>query len=159
MRENEVSVKFYVTITSVYESIIWLLISFALFYWSMGLGYLILLMTSLICILLINLATSKLLNKKIFKRNNSLVFKNGLFKYKLDPGKMRVCYEKVSVWGGNFKDYYGLVLYRDIDKIVGLSFNNKFVLAYEIDEVKLAFYKKEFEAKLGIEINTVDSIW
>lgn len=40
-----------------------------------------------------------------------------------------------------------------------ISFNNKFVLTYEMNEIKLAYYKKEFQSKLGIEINSVGNLW
>lgn len=71
---------------------------------------------------------------------------------------MALYYEKVSVLGGRFKDYYGLVLYRDIDKIFGMSFNNRFVLAYEMDEVKLEIYQKKFKDLLDIEIKVVKAL-
>lgn len=97
----------------------------------------------------------KLFVKRIQIVNDKIFFWNGPFKYQLDRQKMTVYYEKVSVWGGNYKDYFGLVLYRDINKIIGFSMNNKFVLAYEIDEVKFEYYQQQFSDKFDIDIKVI----
>lgn len=97
----------------------------------------------------------KLFIKKIAVVDDRVLFHNGPFRYQLDRKKLAVYCEKVFVLGGNYKDYFGLVLYRDTNKIVGFSMNNKFVIAYEIDDVRLEYYKQDFKNKLGIDIKVI----
>lgn len=97
-------------------------------------------------------------SKRIYQKDEKIIFKKGPFIYELDVNKMGVYYEKVFILGGSSKDYYGLVLYRDMDKIFGISFNNRFVLAYEMDEVKLEIYQKKFKDLLDIEIKVVKAL-
>lgn len=158
MENSENTIKFHLTITSIYQAIIWMLFLFVIAYASKWLSNLYFVVALPSCLLLLRLAISKLSPKKITMRDGQLIFKDGPFKYKLNPDKMRICYEKVSVWGGNFRDYYGLVLYRDANKIIGFHFNNEFVLIYEMDEIKLAYYKKVFQSKFEIEIHSVDNL-
>lgn len=110
------------------------------------------------CSIIFYYGLSNILKKSILVKGEKVIFSNGPFKYNLDVNKMALYYEKVSVLGGRFKDYYGLVLYRDIDKIFGMSFNNRFVLAYEMDEVKLEIYQKKFKDLLDIEIKVVKAL-
>lgn len=102
---------------------------------------------------------AKVFTKRIVSDNNGLVFYNGPFKYNINTEKMQVYYEKVWVLGGNYKDYFGLVLYRNKDKIIAFSVNNRFVLTYEMDEVKLGYYQQELMNKIGIEIQVVKPLF
>lgn len=97
----------------------------------------------------------KVFIKKITAAGGSIIFHNGPFRYKLNRENLKVHCEKVFVLGGNYKDYFGLVLYRDKDKIASFSMNNRFVIAYEIDDVKLEYYQKEFRDKIAIDITII----
>lgn len=107
--------------------------------------------------IILYLGIKNILPKRLEKHGDCLRFYLGPFKYDLRLEEMVIYYEKVSVFGPGYTDYYGLVLYRNRDKIIGMSINNKFVLAYEVDDVKLDIYKRELEKKLEININIVDS--
>jgi len=97
----------------------------------------------------------KIFIKKIEVFDDKILFHSGPFRYQLDREKLTIHCEKVFVLGGNYKDYFGLVLYRDKNKIVSLSMNNRFVIAYEIDDVKLEYYQQEFRDKIGIDIKVI----
>jgi hypothetical protein len=99
-----------------------------------------------------------LFKRRIDLRDDQFIFYYGPFRYKLDPDKMRIYYEKILIFSSG-RDKYGLVLYRDIDKVIGITFNNKFLLECEMDEVKLKYYREQLKNKLGLEVNVVDELW
>ena len=163
MTRNQESIKFKPSITSIYQCLILLCFSWGAlafpFTIDVQLNSIIFYLALIPCSIAAIMGLSKILVKKLFIKNGILYFKNGIFTYKLNIEKSRIYYEKVFVWGGNFKDYYGLVLHVNIDNLTRISLNNKFVLTYEMNEIKLAYYKKEFQSKLGIEINSVGNLW
>lgn len=100
---------------------------------------------------------SSLFRRRIEGNEDVLIFHYGPFTYNLHIDKVSIYREEIFVFGGNFKKRYGLVLYRNRKKAIGFSLNNRFILAYEIDEAKLDFYKKELKSKFNIYINIIQS--
>lgn len=123
----------------------------------MGLKTLIFL--SIITSLIIYTGLEAIFSKKLVLKDGNLIFHNGPFDYKLNPEKMTIYYEKISIFERRYKERFGLVLYRNKDKIMGFTLNNKFILDYEMSDTKLDIYQKEFADKLGIKINIVDSFF
>lgn len=163
MRKNNSDIKFRPTYTAVVQCVSMVLLSavpFTLvFVTKVNLNTVILILAAIPSCLIAYWGIAKIFTKRIVSDNNGFVFYNGPFRYNIDIEKMQVYYEKVWVLGGNYKDYFGLVLYRDKDKIVGFSMSNRFVLTYEMDEVKLEYYQQEFMSKIGIDIRVVKPLF
>lgn len=163
MRKNNSDIKFGLTYTAVVQCISMVLMSavpFSLIYVTkVSLNPITLILAAIPSCMVVYWGIAKIFTKRIVSNNNRLLFYNGPFKYNIDIEKMQIYYEKVWVLGGNYKDYFGLVLYRDKDKIVGFSMNNSFVLTYEMDEIKLEYYQQEFMSKMGIDIKAVKPLF
>lgn len=163
MRKNSSGIKFRPTYTAVVQCVSMVLLSAVPFtlmlVTKVNLNAVTLIFTAIPSCLIAYLGIAKIFTKRIISDDNSLVFYNGPFKYNIDLEKMQVYYEKVWVLGGNYKDYFGLVLYRDKGKIVGFSMNNRFVLTYEMDEVKLEYYQQEFMSKMRVDIKVIKPLF
>lgn len=131
-------IRFPLSITGITQCIILLCLSLAPLtipkIFDVGINSVIYFLALMLCIMIAWFGVSRVFVKKLVKEETEFFLKYGPLKYKLNTGKMRVCYEKVFIWGGTTNDYYGLVLYRDINKLIGFSFNNRFVLTYEMNE-------------------------
>ena len=160
---QENTVQFKPTLTAVSQCIVFIMLStipLGLFITTgteIGINTLIFL--AIISSLITYIGIEALFPKRLVLNDKQLTFYFGPFKYKLNPDKMTVYYEKILIIERSSKDRFGLILYRDKNKIMGISINNKFILDYEMNNTKLDIYRKEFANKLGIEINVVDSFF
>lgn len=153
-------IKFTPNLTSISECIIILCSSlgsmgFCYFY---KLDWFICLLAIVPCFMATCYGVLKILPRKIIKNENGFFLKYGPYKCRLVEGKFKVCYEKVFVLSAAITPEYGLVLYRDFNKLISLSLNNKIVLKYDMNEIKIGLYKKEFE-KIGVEIYNASDLF
>ena len=101
----------------------------------------------------------KIFPKRFVIKDGGITFYNGIFRYYLAYNEMIVYYEKVFQRSGNSHHNFALVFYREKSKIGRFTFTNRFVLTYELNDLRLEELQKEFKDKMGIEIIVFPSVF